>query len=49
MEMRSLLGLVLLYPLVRASGGFAAMRTGRAATSARNACTTARSSAGSSR
>ncbi len=30
MEMRSLLGLVLLYPLVRASGGFAAMRTGRA-------------------
>jgi drug/metabolite transporter (DMT)-like permease len=30
MEMRSLLGLVLLYPLVRAGGGFAAMRTGRA-------------------
>ena len=30
MEMRSLLGLVLLYPLIRASGGFAAMRTGRA-------------------
>jgi len=30
MEMRSLLGLLLLYPLVRASGGFAAMRTGRA-------------------
>ena len=30
MEMRSLLGLVLLYPLVRAQGGFAAMRTGRA-------------------
>ena len=30
MEMRSLLGLVLLYPLVRASGGFAALRTGRA-------------------
>jgi drug/metabolite transporter (DMT)-like permease len=30
MEMRSLLGLVLLYPLVRAAGGFAAMRTGRA-------------------
>jgi drug/metabolite transporter (DMT)-like permease len=29
MEMRSLLGLVLLYPLIRASGGFAAMRTGR--------------------
>jgi len=30
MEMRSLLGLLLLYPLVRAAGGFAAMRTGRA-------------------
>ena len=30
MEMRSLLGLVLLYPLVRAGGGLAAMRTGRA-------------------
>ena len=30
MEMRSLLGLVLLYPLVRANGGFATMRTGRA-------------------
>ena len=30
MEMRSLLGLLLLYPLIRASGGFAAMRTGRA-------------------
>ncbi|MEO5883842.1 MAG: EamA family transporter, partial [Caldimonas sp.] len=30
MEMRSLLGLVLLYPLIRAGGGFAAMRTGRA-------------------
>jgi drug/metabolite transporter (DMT)-like permease len=30
MEMRSLLGLLLLYPLVRAGGGFAAMRTGRA-------------------
>jgi drug/metabolite transporter (DMT)-like permease len=30
MEMRSLLGIVLLYPLIRASGGFAAMRTGRA-------------------
>jgi len=30
MEMRSLLGLVLLYPLIRANGGFAAMRTGRA-------------------
>jgi drug/metabolite transporter (DMT)-like permease len=30
MEMRSLLGLVLLYPLVRAQGGFAALRTGRA-------------------
>ena len=30
MEMRSLLGLVLLYPLVRASGGLAAMRTARA-------------------
>ena len=29
MEMRSLLGLVLLYPLIRAQGGFAAMRTGR--------------------
>ena len=29
MEMRSLLGLVLLYPLVRASGGLLAMRTGR--------------------
>ena len=29
MEMRSLLGIVLLYPLIRASGGFAAMRTGR--------------------
>ena len=30
MEMRSLLGLLLLYPLVRASGGLAAMRTDRA-------------------
>ncbi len=30
MEMRSLLGLLLLYPLVRASGGLAALRTGRA-------------------
>jgi len=30
MEMRSVLGLVLLYPLIHASGGFAAMRTGRA-------------------
>ena len=30
MEMRSLLGLLLLYPLVRAGGGFAALRTGRA-------------------
>ena len=30
MEMRSLLGIVLLYPLIRAGGGFAAMRTGRA-------------------
>jgi drug/metabolite transporter (DMT)-like permease len=30
MEMRSLLGLVLLYPLIRASGGFAALRPGRA-------------------
>ena len=30
MEMRSLLGLVLLWPLVHAQGGFAAMRTGRA-------------------
>ena len=30
MEMRSLLGLVLLYPLIHASGGFAALRTGRA-------------------
>ena len=29
MEMRSLLGLALLYPLVRAGGGLAAMRTGR--------------------
>jgi len=29
MEMRSLLGLVLLYPLIRGQGGFAAMRTGR--------------------
>jgi len=29
MEMRSLLGLALLYPLIRAQGGFAAMRTGR--------------------
>ncbi len=29
MEMRSLLGLVLLYPLVRAAGGMAAMRTDR--------------------
>jgi drug/metabolite transporter (DMT)-like permease len=29
MEMRSLLGLVLLYPLIRAQGGFAAMRTAR--------------------
>ena len=30
MEMRSLLGLALLYPLVHASGGLGAMRTGRA-------------------
>jgi drug/metabolite transporter (DMT)-like permease len=30
MEMRSLLGLVLLYPLIRLQGGFAALRTGRA-------------------
>ena len=30
MEMRSLLGLVLLYPLIHAGGGFAALRTGRA-------------------
>jgi drug/metabolite transporter (DMT)-like permease len=29
MELRSLIGLVLLYPLVRAAGGFAAMRTSR--------------------
>ena len=29
MEMRSLLGLLLLYPLVRAAGGVVAMRTGR--------------------
>ena len=29
MEMRSVLGLLLLYPLIRAQGGFAAMRTGR--------------------
>lgn len=29
MELRSLIGLVLLYPLVRAAGGFAAMRTAR--------------------
>src|SRR4029078_13364058 len=31
MEMRSLLGLLLLYPLIRASGGFAAMRPARPA------------------
>jgi drug/metabolite transporter (DMT)-like permease len=30
MEMRSVLGIALLYPLIRASGGFASMRTGRA-------------------
>jgi drug/metabolite transporter (DMT)-like permease len=30
MEMRSVIGLLLLYPLVRASGGFAAMKTARA-------------------
>src|SRR3954451_23346814 len=29
MEMRSLIGLLLLYPLVRAAGGLRAMRTGR--------------------
>ena len=29
MEMRSLLGLLLIYPMVRASGGLAAMRSGR--------------------
>jgi len=38
MEMRSLLGLALLYPLVRGGGGLAAMRTGRPFTHvARNA------------
>lgn len=31
MEMRSVIGLLMLYPLVRASGGFAAMKTARAA------------------
>ena len=50
MEMRSLLGLVLLYPLIRASGGFAAMRTARRpACRAQHLPLWRRSSAGSSR
>ena len=48
MEMRSVLGLVLLWPLIRASGGLAAMRTGRpAGTSPATPSTTVPSSAGS--
>jgi hypothetical protein len=49
MEMRSVLGFLLLWPLLHASGGLAAMRTERLGRHiARNTSTTARSSAGSS-
>ena len=34
MEMRSIIGLVMLYPLIRLAGGFRAMRTRRSASSA---------------
>ena len=49
MALRSLIGLALLYPLVRASGGLAAMRTARPLRTMPRAtwCTTRRSTAGS--
>ena len=50
MEMRSLLGFVLLWPLLHASGGLKAMRTSASASRSRaTSSTTRRSSAGSSR
>ena len=48
MEMRSIMGFALLYPLLRASGGLAAVRTARPGSRWRaTSCTTRRSTAGS--
>ena len=50
MELRSIIGFVMLYPLVHAAGGFAAMaRRAAPSTSARNIVHYARAEAGSSR
>ena len=51
MEVRSMLGLMMLYPLIRIYGGFAALKTSRPLRACGRAIsfTTQRSSAGSSR
>ncbi|MFO1215104.1 MAG: hypothetical protein U1E72_10970 [Burkholderiaceae bacterium] len=49
MEMRSLIGLVLLWPLVRAAGGLPALRIGCASMPCATPCTTQRSTPGSRR
>ena len=50
MEMRSILGFFMLYPLIRVNGGFAAMKTrGCCSISRATSSITARSSAGSLR
>ncbi len=50
MQMRCVIGFVMLYPLIRMSGGFAAMKLrGRCNTSYAISSITLRSSAGSSR
>ena len=50
MEIRSILGFLMLYPLIRANGGFAAMKTrGRCSISGAISFTMPRSLAGSSR